>query len=150
LACKSCRLDNKKCEDQRPCKRCVQRGEECIHVARRPKLVKVRCQSCREAKKRCENTRPCYHCSTHGEVCVDPPRKGKGHGMRVKEACVNCRQHKVRCDGQRPCVFCSRKGLVCQERTGPSKQREWSGAISSSRSSLEPAPRAMIQPVKSQ
>ncbi|KAI9454439.1 hypothetical protein F5148DRAFT_427603 [Russula earlei] len=120
-ACKKCRQDNKKCEDQRPCERCVLRGDECIHVTRQPKLVKIRCQSCRAAKRRCEDARPCCHCSTRGEACVDPPRKGKGHGMRVKAACVNCRQQKVRCNGQRPCMSCDRKGIVCQDSTGPSK-----------------------------
>lgn len=105
LACKNCRRDNKKvsdlwrsrrwtpsltdgvhsqCDDQRPCRRCVVRGDECVHVARRPKHVKVRCQRCREANKRCEDVRPCYYCSTLGEACVDLPRKGKGRGMRVK------------------------------------------------------------------
>jgi hypothetical protein len=106
LACKSCHRGNKKvsnfigpvgdephhrqaefihqCEDQRPCRRCVQHGYECIPVIRRPKRVRVRCQSCREGHRRCEDARPCYYCSTDGEVCIDLPRKGRGHGMRVK------------------------------------------------------------------
>lgn len=40
--------DNKKCEDRRPCARCVQRREECVHVERGPKEVKIRCSKCRE------------------------------------------------------------------------------------------------------
>ncbi|KAH9995377.1 hypothetical protein BJV74DRAFT_330599 [Russula compacta] len=138
LACKNCRRDNKKCEDQRPCRRCVMRSDECVHVVRRPKLVKVRCQSCRGANRRCEEARPCYHCSTRGEVCIDPPRKGRGQGMRVKVACVKCREHKVRCDGQRPCASCNRKGFICQDRSGPLKHHLWPipGAVTRSQSSL--------------
>ncbi|KAI0061006.1 hypothetical protein BV25DRAFT_823473 [Artomyces pyxidatus] len=101
LACKSCRRDNKKCEDQRPCGRCVMRGEECVHVARGPKLVKARCQMCRETNRRCEDPRPCKYCVERACECIDPPRKGKGHGTRVKAACTNCRHDKVRCDGNR-------------------------------------------------
>ncbi|KAI0272490.1 hypothetical protein BC834DRAFT_856998 [Gloeopeniophorella convolvens] len=138
LACKNCRRDNKKCEDQRPCGRCVLRGDECIHVARGPKLVKVRCQFCREANRRCEDVRPCRYCAARGGECVDPPRKGKGHGTRVKAACVKCRQDKVRCDGQRPCVSCDRKGFVCQDR--PSKQPAWSDAVTSSEFSPDGTP----------
>ena len=44
--------DNKKCDDQRPCARCKTRSEECIHVARRPKVVKLRCQACREENRK--------------------------------------------------------------------------------------------------
>ncbi|ETW78657.1 hypothetical protein HETIRDRAFT_172210 [Heterobasidion irregulare TC 32-1] len=83
-ACLACRRDNKKCEDQRPCARCVARSEPCVHVSRGPKMVKVRCQSCREINKRCEDARPCHFCSDTGKECFDLPRKGKGHGTRVK------------------------------------------------------------------
>ncbi|KAA1470226.1 hypothetical protein DENSPDRAFT_678259 [Dentipellis sp. KUC8613] len=119
LACRSCRRDNKKCEDQRPCGRCMARNEECVHVGRGPKLVKVRCQFCREGNRRCEDARPCKFCVERGGECIDPPRKGKGHGTRVKAACVNCRRDKVRCDGTRPCGACDKKGLQCCDR--PSK-----------------------------
>ncbi|KAI0255868.1 hypothetical protein BJV78DRAFT_580019 [Lactifluus subvellereus] len=153
LACKNCRRDNKKvssqrtnanegrapsltdalhsqCEDQRPCKRCVLRGDECIHVARGPKLVKVRCQPCRETNRRCEDARPCQSCSTHGEMCINPPKKGRVNGTRVKVACVKCRQDKVRCDGQRPCASCGRKGIVCQDRDTSSRRHHGrSGAV---------------------
>ncbi|PPQ67879.1 hypothetical protein CVT25_010318 [Psilocybe cyanescens] len=84
LACSSCRRDNKKCDDQRPCSRCVVRGEECIHVGRGPKLVKLRCEGCRDTKKRCEDTRPCRYCIESFKQCVIVPRKGRGHGTRVK------------------------------------------------------------------
>ncbi|KAF8479795.1 hypothetical protein DFH94DRAFT_631579, partial [Russula ochroleuca] len=136
LACKSCYRGNKKCEDQRPCRRCVLHGDECIPVVRRLHRVKVRCRSCREAHRRCEDARPCYYCSAGGEACVDLPRKGRGHGLRVKAACVKCREHKVRCDGQRPCASCDRKGFVCQDTTGPSSTGK-PGAVSPSRSSLD-------------
>ncbi|KDQ61521.1 hypothetical protein JAAARDRAFT_512642 [Jaapia argillacea MUCL 33604] len=116
LACMACRRDNKKCEDQRPCSRCVTRAEECVHVGRGPKLVKLRCAGCRRDNKRCEDARPCQHCIDKGEECVDTPRRGRGHGTRVKAACTNCRRDKIRCDGGRPCSACSRKALSCMDR----------------------------------
>ncbi|KAI0311481.1 hypothetical protein OF83DRAFT_1150782 [Amylostereum chailletii] len=131
LACKNCRRDNKKCEDHRPCGRCVLRGEECIRVGRGPKVVKVRCQFCRETNKKCEDARPCKHCVEMKHECFDPPRKGRGHGTRVKAACVSCRRDKIRCDGGRPCLSCSRKGTDCQDRglvdwhSGPSNPRSY-------------------------
>lgn len=105
LACQNCRRDNKKvfftssvsnssqipilpsvhqCDDQRPCSRCIARSEECVHVARGPKLVKLRCEGCRQDNKRCEDARPCAHCLELGRECVSVPRKGRGHGTRVK------------------------------------------------------------------
>ncbi|PPQ76252.1 hypothetical protein CVT26_008287, partial [Gymnopilus dilepis] len=111
LACSSCRRDNKKCDDQRPCSRCVARGEECIHIARGPKLVKLRCEGCRADNKRCEDSRPCKYCVESSKQCIVVPRKGRGHGTRVKavspsyasislvsnddvfeKACTGCRQ----------------------------------------------------------
>ena len=47
----SCR-DNKKCDDNRPCMRCVTRNEECVHVERTPKTVKYRCVNCRKDNKK--------------------------------------------------------------------------------------------------
>jgi hypothetical protein len=107
LACQNCRRDNKKvrllelssplsnenyqCDDQRPCSRCVTRGEDCVHVGRGPKLVKLRCEGCRQNNKRCEDARPCEACVQSGIDCVTQPRKGRGHGTRVKAACINCR-----------------------------------------------------------
>jgi len=109
LACSSCRRDNKKCDDQRPCSRCISRSEECVHVGRGPKLVKLRCEGCREDNKRCEDSRPCKHCVESRRPCIPVPRKGRGHGTRVKAACMNCRRDKIRCDGVRPCASCVRK-----------------------------------------
>ncbi|KAM6497112.1 hypothetical protein JOM56_007585 [Amanita muscaria] len=98
LACKNCRRDNKKCDDQRPCSRCVSRSEECVHIGRRPKLVKLRCEGCRESGKRCEEARPCQFCVESGKDCVTAPRKGRGHGTRVKAVRiihVECSVHVV-------------------------------------------------------
>ncbi|KAH7915275.1 hypothetical protein BJ138DRAFT_1142091 [Hygrophoropsis aurantiaca] len=116
LACQNCRRDNKKCDDQRPCSRCVARGEDCVHVVRGPKLVKLRCESCRHENRRCEDARPCKQCLDQGKECVSVQRKGRGHGTRVKAACGNCRRDKVRCEGVRPCVTCVRKGYQCFDR----------------------------------
>jgi len=116
LACSSCRRDNKKCDDQRPCSRCISRSEECVHVGRGPKLVKLRCEGCREDNKRCEDSRPCKHCVESRRPCIPVPRKGRGHGTRVKAACMNCRRDKIRCDGVRPCASCVRKHYECVDR----------------------------------
>ncbi|KII87350.1 hypothetical protein PLICRDRAFT_252724 [Plicaturopsis crispa FD-325 SS-3] len=91
LACQNCRRDNKKCDDTRPCQRCVARSEECIHVGRGPKLVKLRCEACRKDNKKCEDMRPCKSCIEQGFECINLARKGRGHGTRVKAACTNCR-----------------------------------------------------------
>ena len=72
------------CDDHRPCSRCVARGEDCIHVSRGPKLVKLRCEGCREDNKRCEESRPCKYCVEDEKECIVVPRKGRGHGTRVK------------------------------------------------------------------
>ncbi|KAJ8586689.1 hypothetical protein M405DRAFT_343696 [Rhizopogon salebrosus TDB-379] len=116
LACQNCRRDNKKCDDQRPCPRCVARGEECVHLGKGPKLVKLRCEGCRQDNKKCEDARPCRQCVEHGRDCVSVQRKGRGHGTRVKAACVYCRRDKVRCGGARPCGHCVRKGYQCIDR----------------------------------
>ena len=79
MPCQTCQ-----CDDQRPCSRCVSRSEECVHVGRSPKLVKLRCEGCRENGKRCEENRPCRFCVELGKDCVTAPRKGRGHGTRVK------------------------------------------------------------------
>ena len=83
--CLHAELDmNDQCDDQRPCSRCIARSEECIHVARGPKLVKLRCEGCRADNKRCEDSRPCKFCVEGGKECIAVPRKGRGHGTRVK------------------------------------------------------------------
>ncbi|KAL4062594.1 hypothetical protein J3A83DRAFT_4310514 [Scleroderma citrinum] len=116
LACLSCRRDNKKCDNQRPCSRCVARGEECVHVGRGPKLVKLRCENCRQENRKCEDARPCRECTEQGKDCVNVQRRSRGHGTRVKAACTNCRRDKVRCEGARPCTNCTKKGYQCIDR----------------------------------
>ncbi|KZS94803.1 hypothetical protein SISNIDRAFT_452928 [Sistotremastrum niveocremeum HHB9708] len=119
LACQACRRDNKKCENTRPCSRCVNRNEQCIHVTRssNAKRLKLRCKCCRRDNKKCEEARPCSHCSAIGEMCEDAPRKGRGAGTRVKMACAGCRRDKTQCDEGRPCQGCIRKSIACIERT---------------------------------
>lgn len=39
--------DNKKCDNNRPCARCVARNEECVHVEKIARTIKKRCQACR-------------------------------------------------------------------------------------------------------
>ncbi|KAJ7759192.1 hypothetical protein B0H16DRAFT_1534731 [Mycena metata] len=119
-ACQNCRNDNKKCDNQRPCSRCVSRSEPCIPLPRGPKQVKTRCEGCRKRNIRCdsEDVRPCQNCVTAGTECVTLARQGRGLGTRVKAACVSCRRNKTRCDGGRPCASCfSRgKGPECREQ----------------------------------
>jgi len=106
LACSSCRRDNKKvlapplflsavhrnpcylnlwkCDDQRPCSRCIARSQECIPTNRGPKLAKLRCEGCRADNGQCEESRPCKPCLESSRQCVTVPRKGRGQGGRVK------------------------------------------------------------------
>ncbi|KIM44683.1 hypothetical protein M413DRAFT_442637 [Hebeloma cylindrosporum] len=116
LACSSCRRDNKKCDDQRPCSRCIARSQECIQATRVPKLVKLRCEGCRADNRQCEESRPCKPCLESARECITLPRKGRGQGGRVKAACMACRRDKIRCDGDRPCTSCVKKGCPCVER----------------------------------
>jgi len=115
-ACQNCRNDNKKCDNQRPCSRCVARAETCVPLVRVSKQTRTRCEGCRKRNVRCEDARPCQNCVTAGTECVNLVRKGPGTGTRVRAACTNCRRNKVRCDGERPCSGCSRRGLQCQEQ----------------------------------
>ena len=86
------------CDDQRPCSRCVVRGEECVHVGRGPKLVKLRCEGCRQENRKCEDARPCKQCIEQGRECVSVQRKGRGHGTRVKAVSSFCPLFSNRCD----------------------------------------------------
>ncbi|KAJ6515036.1 hypothetical protein C8R47DRAFT_1089681 [Mycena vitilis] len=115
-ACQNCRNDSKKCDNQRPCTRCVARSETCVPFPRGAKPTKTRCEGCRKRNIRCEDARPCQSCVTSGTDCVSLIRQGRGCGPRVKAACINCRRSKVRCDGTRPCPGCTRRGLQCQEQ----------------------------------
>ncbi|KAJ7334249.1 hypothetical protein DFH08DRAFT_707408, partial [Mycena albidolilacea] len=116
-ACQGCKNDNKKCDDQRPCARCVARSEMCVPLpARARKNTKTRCEACRKGNFRCDDARPCPNCVSAGIECVNPARKGPGCGTRVRAACIHCRRNKVRCDGERPCAGCTRRGWECQEQ----------------------------------
>ncbi|KAJ7917516.1 hypothetical protein B0H13DRAFT_1608256, partial [Mycena leptocephala] len=115
-ACQNCRNDNKKCDNQRPCSRCVARSEACIPLSRGSKQTKPRCEGCRKRNVRCDDARPCQSCITAGTECVSLVRKGPGCGTRVRAACVNCRRNKIRCDGARPCAGCTHRRTECREQ----------------------------------
>ncbi|KAJ7170473.1 hypothetical protein C8R43DRAFT_981832 [Mycena crocata] len=115
-ACQNCRNDNKKCDDQRPCSRCVARSATCLPVSRRPKQARTRCEGCRKQNARCEDARPCQNCVTAGTECVNIIRQTRGCGTRAKAACISCRLNKIRCDGGRPCGACSRRKSECREQ----------------------------------
>ncbi|KAJ6498319.1 hypothetical protein DFH09DRAFT_335151 [Mycena vulgaris] len=117
-ACQNCKNDNKKCDDQRPCSRCVARSEACVPIARAPSTrVKLRCEACRKnPSSRCDDARPCQNCVAAGLECVNLVRQGRGCGTRVKGACISCRRNKIRCDGARPCSSCIRRGSECLEQ----------------------------------
>ena len=100
--------DNKKCDDNRPCMRCVTRMEECVHVERVRKSIKHRCVNCRKNNKKvsnetqfsgeislllsqCEDNRPCRLCVEMNVECSDVPRRTSG-GTRVRLACATCRE----------------------------------------------------------
>lgn len=114
-ACLSCRKDNKKCDDQIPCARCVVRSEECVRTPRSMKAAKLRCEGCRDNNQKCSEERPCSNCVEEGKECVTMPRKPRGLGARVKTACMDCRRDKIKCEGGRPCTHCVRRGLRCVE-----------------------------------
>ncbi|KAJ7180767.1 hypothetical protein C8R46DRAFT_1070530 [Mycena filopes] len=109
-ACQNCRNDNKKCDNERPCSRCVSRSEDCVPLQRGPKQARTRCEGCRKRNVRCEDARPCQNCVTAGTECINLARQGRGCGTRVKAACISCRRNKVRCDGGRPCGACKQRG----------------------------------------
>ncbi|KAG7444970.1 uncharacterized protein BT62DRAFT_898745 [Guyanagaster necrorhizus] len=117
LACEACRKDNKKCDEQRPCGRCVIRKKECVMLERGPKSTKLRCEGCRKANRRCDDLRPCGPCRNANEECINTKRQG-GHGHRVKQVCVSClsERDKIRCNGERPCTHCDRKNYECIDR----------------------------------
>ncbi|KAF9563086.1 hypothetical protein CPC08DRAFT_340685 [Agrocybe pediades] len=117
IACLSCRRDNKKCDDQRPCSRCIARNDECVRLARGPRPARPRCAGCKEDDLRCEDSRPCTQCIESSRTCTLISRKGRGLGTRAKAACTACRQDKVRCNGERPCAACDKKGRQCVYRT---------------------------------
>ncbi|KAJ7091447.1 hypothetical protein B0H15DRAFT_237232 [Mycena belliarum] len=98
-ACKSCKTDNKKCDNERPCARCVARSETCVALER-PKQARLRCEGCRKLNLRCEDARPCQNCVELKTECINVVRQTRGSsGNRVKAACISCRRTKVRCDG---------------------------------------------------
>jgi len=124
-ACFSCRRDNKKCSNTRPCDRCLQRGEKCTEIEKKDEeqpRSKMRCKACRRDNKKCKRKEkappdaPCDHCLSIGEPCEEVPRKGRGSGSRVKVACVGCRRDKIQCEEMRPCRNCVRKCIRCLER----------------------------------
>ncbi|KAH8110779.1 hypothetical protein DFH11DRAFT_1860021 [Phellopilus nigrolimitatus] len=104
--CKTCRKTNKKacyfpfflhyiCEGQRPCKHCIEVGEECNDVPRKGggqgSRVKAACMNCRRDKIQCGIERPCPKCVSRGLECFDRTcscaEKGSGH-------CAACRTQK--------------------------------------------------------
>ncbi|KAJ7654480.1 hypothetical protein DFH06DRAFT_1329755 [Mycena polygramma] len=70
-ACQNCRNDSKKCDNQRPCTRCVARSETCVPFPRGTKQTKTRCEGCRKRNIRCEDARPWTR--------MRPPREGGVH-----------------------------------------------------------------------
>eukprot|EP00960_Hanusia_phi_P072314 767758-Hanusia_phi.AAC.1 len=78
-ACGNCRRLKTKCDNTRPCSRCLARGiaSTCADWAKdKPesrKQVSKACEPCRRLKERCDDERPCKRCCKRGRshLCVD-------------------------------------------------------------------------------
>ncbi|EKX50345.1 hypothetical protein GUITHDRAFT_161937 [Guillardia theta CCMP2712] len=78
-ACGNCRRLKTKCDNTRPCSRCLARGiaSTCTDWAKdKPesrKQVSKACEPCRRLKERCDDERPCKRCCKRGRthLCVD-------------------------------------------------------------------------------
>lgn len=77
-ACSNCSRLKKRCDEQRPCSRCVKQGVVCkvrkAGRALRPKGLRYTskaCVECKRSKTRCGRERPCRRCERMGILCHD-------------------------------------------------------------------------------
>ncbi|EKX42043.1 hypothetical protein GUITHDRAFT_141516 [Guillardia theta CCMP2712] len=88
-ACEGCRRRKLRCDDGRPCGRCMEDLQECVEEdasarkRRRPSREETSgkpCDHCRESGLWCEETRPCWRCVIAGLSCTDKGEGGQGGG----------------------------------------------------------------------
>ncbi|KAF9047072.1 hypothetical protein BDZ89DRAFT_1058133 [Hymenopellis radicata] len=137
MACLGCRSDNKKCDTQRPCTRCVIKGKACEPGEKGIKSSKLRCDACRKGNKKCGDDRPCALCIKNGQPCKQNEKRKGGHGTRIKQACSNCRRGKIKCDQDFPCGPCDRNNYECSNGELPHP-------LVSNEPSLAVAPNALL------
>lgn len=75
-SCARCSSDKKRCDKNRPCKRCVSFGHKCTDKARsvgtRPRGLKYTrnpCAECTVSKVKCDGKRPCGRCVRRDIAC---------------------------------------------------------------------------------
>jgi len=108
FACACCAHAKAKCDDKRPCSRCIRlhREELCVDVA-----VKKGQQEQEEAVA---PTTEAKSVDTAGRKRASRIDKFQTRGF----ACQACWTAKVFCDRQRPCSRCAGRSLCCSDRPG--------------------------------
>lgn len=113
LRCESCRKDNKKCEDTRPCKYCLEDGVECVNATRKGRGHGTRVMAV-----------SCFLSSINAyriKLLLRRARIADGIKFDAMEPgmSASCLQphYIIRIDRKlRPCAACARKGYECQDR----------------------------------
>ncbi|CEP02476.1 Zn(2)-C6 fungal-type domain-containing protein [Plasmodiophora brassicae] len=89
-ACLPCSQAKARCDEQRPCGRCLARGmeDQCVSRVVRPRQTRARsdhvpnraCAACRHAKVSCTSPLPCSRCVRLGcdSQCAYPPSRFRG------------------------------------------------------------------------
>mmetsp|Transcript_26300 Transcript_26300/g.86418 ORF Transcript_26300/g.86418 Transcript_26300/m.86418 type:complete len:406 (+) Transcript_26300:95-1312(+) len=131
-ACVPCKRSKVKCDDVRPCSRCVKEGPVMIRacsqglgslegfqahvVSARPvgRRVPSSCERCRRSKLKCDMERPCRNCVSHGDSikCIDSSL-----------AIINGDTNQVVQDPQKPPTSFSRLELLLQ-----ASEADWSAS----------------------
>jgi hypothetical protein len=133
--CSECLRLKARCDGQRPCGYCVQRGLPPHHCqdprptaaesatpspssAASMASVHRTCIECARLKTRCDGHRPCGYCLHRGvppHLCVDrESRSSEGAAasmpVRVYKSCEMCKIKKIKCTGEMPCRGCVQRG----------------------------------------
>ena len=143
-ACEECRRSKTRCNDERPCSRCIRvgRADACSNESRssafgpwsfdlklKRRAVKA-CKNCQVKKIKCGDSRPCAQCYGIGVPCHDDNEWSSGSTEpflvqrkreQVLQACESCRKSRLKCDEQRPCTRCERRQELCVD--GQRKRR---------------------------
>jgi hypothetical protein len=131
LRCEGCRKENKKCEDNRPCRFCIEEGLECVNAVRKGRghgtrvmAVRVPTQSCwsitQYAFQACTNCRfaslDVCRCNVRSQLFDLGAIR---FAVKVQGKLYIFSDPKPRLltwDAYRPCAACVRKGYECVDR----------------------------------